>query len=233
MDDLAAALEMSVSGLTRLAGRSVDQGLFHRVRSGRDAQGWNATLTDTGFARLEAAWPTNLASVRRHFLDHLARAAPSTRAAYPVRNVLLRLHGPVGRCGHAHAHISSTRTFVYTAAVILSVLLALVLLAAAAPKVQLKGDIPGGLVARELSAGLVRFIGVCELIAAVGLVAGIWWQPLGIAAATGVAVLLLGAIGHHLKWGDYRDSATRSAALSPVLFLCVAVAAAITLAASL
>jgi hypothetical protein len=28
--------------------------------------------TDAGFERLEDAWPTNLAAVRRHFLDHLA-----------------------------------------------------------------------------------------------------------------------------------------------------------------
>lgn len=121
----------------------------------------------------------------------------------------------------------------YIAAVILSVLLALLMLAAAAPKAQLKGDIPTGLMAREMSAGLVRCIGFCELAAALGLLAGLWWQPLGIAAASGVAVLLGGAILHHVKWGDYRNSATRASAFAPVLFLALAVAAALTLAASL
>jgi hypothetical protein len=33
--------------------------------------GWNAVLTDAGLARLERAWPTHLASVRRHVFDHL------------------------------------------------------------------------------------------------------------------------------------------------------------------
>ncbi len=72
MSDLAAALEMSVSGLTRLVDRLERRGLVRRVRSAQDARGWHASLTDAGFARLEKAWPTNLASVRRHFLDHLA-----------------------------------------------------------------------------------------------------------------------------------------------------------------
>ncbi|WP_307710615.1 MarR family transcriptional regulator [Streptomyces sp. V1I6] len=58
--------------MTRLATRLEGQGLIQRVRSEEDARGWNALLTDAGSARLEEAWPSNLASVRRHFLDHLA-----------------------------------------------------------------------------------------------------------------------------------------------------------------
>ncbi|MFG3659089.1 MarR family winged helix-turn-helix transcriptional regulator [Streptomyces sp. NPDC047706] len=72
MGDLAEVGEMSLSGMTRLAGRLESQGLIRRVRSEQDARGWNAILTDAGLARLEEAYPTNLASVRRHFLDHLA-----------------------------------------------------------------------------------------------------------------------------------------------------------------
>ncbi|MEV8092558.1 DoxX family protein [Streptomyces nigra] len=120
----------------------------------------------------------------------------------------------------------------YIAAVILSVLLALFSLAAGAPKAQLKGSVPEGLVAKGLSSGLVRFIGLAEVAAAVGLVVGIWWQPLGIAAAVGMAVLMIGAVSYHAKWGDYADSEARGAATAPVLFTLVAVAAAITLAAS-
>lgn len=71
MSDLAAAIDMSLSGITRLASRLEAQGLIRRVRSIEDARGYHAILTDEGFARLEKAWPTNLAAVRRHFLDHL------------------------------------------------------------------------------------------------------------------------------------------------------------------
>ncbi|MET8517586.1 DoxX family protein [Streptomyces sp. NPDC005077] len=120
----------------------------------------------------------------------------------------------------------------YIAAVILSVLLALVSVAAGAPKAQFKGDVAESLVAKGLSSALVRLIGLAEVAAAAGLVAGIWWQPLGIAAAVGMAVLLLGAIGYHVKWGDYRDSASRGGAMVAVLFVLVAVAAAVTLTAS-
>ncbi|MCX4919089.1 DoxX family protein [Streptomyces sp. NBC_00687] len=105
-------------------------------------------------------------------------------------------------------------------------------IAAGAPKVQLKGDVPDGLVAKGLSSAKVRLVGLAEIVAAAGLVAGIWWQPLGIAAAVGMAVPFLSAIGYHVKWGDYGDSATRGAAMAPVLFALVAVAAAAILAAS-
>jgi hypothetical protein len=32
----------------------------------------NAVLTDAGLGRLRRAWPTHLASVRRHMMDHLS-----------------------------------------------------------------------------------------------------------------------------------------------------------------
>lgn len=71
MGELAAACELSLSGMTRIVARLEGQGLIERVRSEDDARGWSAVLTDAGLARLERAWPSNLASVRRHFLDHL------------------------------------------------------------------------------------------------------------------------------------------------------------------
>ncbi|MCL7377058.1 MarR family winged helix-turn-helix transcriptional regulator [Streptomyces sp. 35G-GA-8] len=86
MSDLAAAVEMSLSGMTRLATRLESQGLIRRVRSEQDARGWNAVLTAAGLERLEEAWPTNLASVRRHFLDHLVGLDLRTLAA-ALRNV--------------------------------------------------------------------------------------------------------------------------------------------------
>lgn len=71
MSELATASELSISGMSRIVGRLESEGLVQRIRSEHDARGWNAVLTDAGLARLAEAWPTNLASVRRHFLDHL------------------------------------------------------------------------------------------------------------------------------------------------------------------
>jgi DNA-binding MarR family transcriptional regulator len=72
MSELATACDMSLSGMTRLAGRLESLGHLTRVRCERDARGLEAVLTDAGLDRLRAAWPDHLASVRRHIFDHLA-----------------------------------------------------------------------------------------------------------------------------------------------------------------
>jgi DNA-binding MarR family transcriptional regulator len=71
MSELAAACDMSLSGMTRLAAKLEAQGHLRRVRCERDARGLNAVLTDAGLARLREAWPAHLASVRRNVTDHL------------------------------------------------------------------------------------------------------------------------------------------------------------------
>jgi DNA-binding MarR family transcriptional regulator len=71
MSELAAACEMSLSGMTRLAAKLESQGHLRRERCEGDARGLNAVLTDRGLDRLREAWPTHLASVRRHIMDHL------------------------------------------------------------------------------------------------------------------------------------------------------------------
>ena len=72
MSELAAACDMSLSGMTRLAGKLESLGHVKRVRFEQDARGLEAVLTDAGLARLRAAWPTHLESVRRHIFDHLS-----------------------------------------------------------------------------------------------------------------------------------------------------------------
>ena len=47
-----------------------------------------------------------------------------------------------------------------------------------------------------------RLIGVAELAAAAGILTGLWWHPLGVAAAAGMTLLLLGAIITHRKAAD-------------------------------
>jgi len=71
MNELAAACDMSMSGMTRLAAKLEAQGYLKRIRCERDARGLNAVLTDSGLERLREAWPTHLASARRHIVDHL------------------------------------------------------------------------------------------------------------------------------------------------------------------
>ena len=53
-----------------------------------------------------------------------------------------------------------------------------------------------------LSSALSRFIGWCQLAAVIGLIAGLFWRPLAIAAATGLLLLLVGAVIAHQRVGD-------------------------------
>jgi DNA-binding MarR family transcriptional regulator len=72
MSELAAACDMSLSGMTRLAAKLESLRFLERVPCESDARGFNAVLTDAGLARLEEAWPSHLISVRRRIFDHLS-----------------------------------------------------------------------------------------------------------------------------------------------------------------
>ena len=61
-----------------------------------------------------------------------------------------------------------------------------------------------------------RLIGVAELAAAAGILIGLWWHPLGLAAAAGMALLLIGAIITHRRAADSaKEAAPALAALAP------------------
>ena len=47
-----------------------------------------------------------------------------------------------------------------------------------------------------------RLIGVAELAAAAGILIGLWWHPLGVVAAAGMGLLLLGALITHRRAAD-------------------------------
>jgi DNA-binding MarR family transcriptional regulator len=71
MAELADAVVLSRSGLTRLVDRLVEQGLVCRSRVDCDARGMYAVLTDAGLARLREASQTHIDGVRRLFVDRL------------------------------------------------------------------------------------------------------------------------------------------------------------------
>ncbi len=48
------------------------------------------------------------------------------------------------------------------------------------------------------------FLAGCEFAGALGLVAGIGWPALGIAAGTGVVLYFVGAVVSHLRVGDFK-----------------------------
>ena len=74
MSDLAAAVVLSQSGLTRLVDRLVRDGSLARTRCEADRRGLNAELTDAGRSRYLEARVTHLAGVRSRFLDRFDEA---------------------------------------------------------------------------------------------------------------------------------------------------------------
>lgn len=65
-------------------------------------------------------------------------------------------------------------------------------------------------------------LAVCEFAGALGLVAGIRWSPLGVAAAIGIVLYFVAAIVSHLRVGDIKG-------IGPAVFVLALVAGALAL----
>jgi DNA-binding MarR family transcriptional regulator len=72
MGELAGALLLSRSGLTRLVDRLGSQGMVERERCEDDARGYFAVISEAGRRKLAEARPAHLAGVREHFLERLS-----------------------------------------------------------------------------------------------------------------------------------------------------------------
>ena len=71
MCDLAQALQLSPSGLTRRLDGMVRNGWVERASCANDRRVMYANLTTVGRQKMESAAPTHVASVRRHVLEPL------------------------------------------------------------------------------------------------------------------------------------------------------------------
>lgn len=69
MQELAQAILLSKSGLTRLVDRMEQAGLVRRTACPSDRRGTFTELTSRGLDRLRATAPTHLRGVREHFAD--------------------------------------------------------------------------------------------------------------------------------------------------------------------
>jgi len=66
------------------------------------------------------------------------------------------------------------------------------------------------------------YLAACEIAGALGLLAGLFVRPSGIAAAVGIVLYFVGAVGFHLRAGDVKG-------LPPAAVILVAAVAALTL----
>lgn len=71
MQELAHAVLLSKSGLTRLVERMERERLVRREECVTDKRGTVAAITARGTAALQSAAPTHLAGIQRHFARHL------------------------------------------------------------------------------------------------------------------------------------------------------------------
>ncbi len=71
MSELAGAVGLSASRMTRLIDGLRRRGWVEKKRDGCDRRGAIAVLRPGGLAALEEAYPAHLAAVRRQVMDHL------------------------------------------------------------------------------------------------------------------------------------------------------------------
>ena len=72
MNELASAIVLSRSGLTRLVDRLETEGLLARERSVSDRRGAFAVLTEKGVAAMRKAWPVYAKGIDEHYARFLS-----------------------------------------------------------------------------------------------------------------------------------------------------------------
>lgn len=78
MHELAQAVVLSRSGLTRLVDRLEQEGLLRRDRTGSDRRAIYAVLTLKGFRAFRHAWPIYAQGIVKYFVQHLTEQEMST-----------------------------------------------------------------------------------------------------------------------------------------------------------
>ncbi|MCF2528062.1 DoxX family protein [Yinghuangia soli] len=109
----------------------------------------------------------------------------------------------------------------FVATVLVSALLAAALTASALLKMSHKRDIVQQYAALGVPEDKLDYLAVLLLAGAGGLVIGLFWWPLGVAAAIGVILYFLGAVAFHVRARELKT------APAPVVLALVALAALI------
>ncbi|MER5224666.1 DoxX family protein [Streptomyces flaveus] len=90
----------------------------------------------------------------------------------------------------------------FVAYVVLAVVVSLLLVFSAVPDITRNPKITEGLKALGVPDSWFLPLGLVKIAGALGLLVGIAYRPLGIAAAIGVVLYFLGAVITHLRGGD-------------------------------
>jgi hypothetical protein len=92
----------------------------------------------------------------------------------------------------------------FIAYAVIGVLLAAALLVSARAKLTYNKRLVEGFTALGVPLGIYPYLAACEIAGAAGLLAGLWYATLGIAAAIGIVLYFIGAVGAHLRKRDFK-----------------------------
>lgn len=87
--------------------------------------------------------------------------------------------------------------------------------------------------ALEVPPGLWRFIGVLEWLGVAGVIAGLWYHPLGLLACIGFSCLMVGALTTRLRAIQRQGRSDTSGLVLDSVTLLLAIATAVAFAAQL
>jgi hypothetical protein len=93
----------------------------------------------------------------------------------------------------------------FAATIAVSVLLALLLAFSAARKLTHREEVVQSYLRAGVPEERLNLLAAVILAGAVGLIAGLFWAPLGIAAAAALVCYFLVAIAFHIRAGDVRN----------------------------
>lgn len=88
------------------------------------------------------------------------------------------------------------------ALIVVASLLGLAALGSAIAKVTKKADVMASMAHVGVPTGRIPLLASLELLGALGLAVGIWFRPVGLAAAIGLLLYFAGAVGAHTKVKD-------------------------------
>lgn len=95
----------------------------------------------------------------------------------------------------------------FIATLVVSIVLALALTASAFGKLSKNPAVAEQMGAVGVTPTQIPILGLLELAGAIGLIIGLFWWPIGVAAAIGVIVYFVGAVTAHVRVNDTKGTA--------------------------
>ncbi|MEV6278909.1 DoxX family protein [Nocardia sp. NPDC051832] len=101
----------------------------------------------------------------------------------------------------------------FIATVVVSILVAAFLCVSAFLKITRNPQIVTSMSAAGVPDSWLNPLAAVLVAGAAGLVAGLWWAPIGVAAAAGLVLYFAGAVGVHVKSKDWQNIAVPTVVL--------------------